>query len=92
MSHSEGGLAVSLLRVPIIQLVALNVAMIVSSFLPIPLLGGVLAEVRLLLVMVLGVVLIYTGVLRGRGELKPQPVVVYEPWADEALIAIERGY
>lgn len=80
-----------LLRVPLIRITALIVGLLISSFMPIPLLGVVLAEVRLLLVMVLGVALVYIGVLRQRGELKPAPAVVYEPWMDEELLAIERG-
>lgn len=69
-----------MLRVPLIQIIALIGALIVASVLPVPLLGVVLAEIRLLLVMVLGVAVLYLGVLVRRDELQPAPAAVVEPW------------
>lgn len=74
------------IRTPIIQINGLILALLIASFLPVPMLGIVLAEVRLLLVMVLGVALTYTGVLLRRQELL---AVAVAP-ADEP-IEIARG-
>jgi hypothetical protein len=74
-------------RTPLLQMIALIGAMLVASFLPIPYLAVVLATVRVLLVMVLGVTLIYLGVLIQR--LQAQPVSITH---DDALLSeIELG-
>lgn len=57
-----------LLRTPLVQIMLLIVGLIVTSFLPIVGLAAALAEVRLLLLMVLGVAIMYAGVLQRRGE------------------------
>ncbi|HEX6292856.1 MAG TPA: hypothetical protein VFZ66_26965 [Herpetosiphonaceae bacterium] len=74
-------------RTPLIQMIALLGALIVGSFFPIPYLGVILATVRLLLVMELGVALIYLGILIRRQQT--QPVLVRS--TDDVLYEMERG-
>lgn len=66
------------LRMPLLQIMMLIVGLIVASFLAIPGLSAALAEVRLLLVMVLGVATLYLGIVQRRTELEVLPVVPTE--------------
>lgn len=74
-------------QTPLVQLIALIGAMLIASFLPIPYLAVVLAAVRILLVMVLGVALIYLGVLLQRQDVQPVPITR----DDDTIYHIERG-
>jgi predicted phage tail protein len=74
-------------QTPLIQIIALIGAMLIASFLPIPYLAVVLATVRLLLVMTLGVALIYLGVLIQRQAMQPVPI----SRDDDKLSGVERG-
>lgn len=66
------------LRMPLLQIMMLIVGLMIASFLAIPGLSAALAEVRLLLVMVLGVATLYLGILQRRTELEVLPVVPTE--------------
>jgi uncharacterized integral membrane protein len=68
-------------------MIGLLLTLIVGSFLPIPYLGIVLATVRLLLVMELGVALVYLGIVLRRQVA--QPIIIDH--GDEVVYAIERG-
>ena len=72
---------------PLAQMIALIGAMLIASFLPIPYLAVVLATVRILLVMALGVALLYLGVLLRQEETQPVPVTRN----DDIIYGIERG-
>lgn len=79
------------LRMPLVQIILLIVGLLVCSVLPISGLAVVLAEVRLLLVMVLGVAVLYLGLLLHRGEHELVPVVVEDTWIDDRINERERG-
>jgi uncharacterized RDD family membrane protein YckC len=74
-------------RTELLQIMALNLAMIVASFFPIPYLGIVLATGREPLIMVFLVALVYFGVLTRRARLAPVPI----RQADDRLHEFERG-
>ena len=76
-----------LAQTPLLQIIALIVGLLVGSLLPIPALGLVLAEIRLLLVMVLGVAVLYYGLLQREQELQHEPLAA----AIEPLKELERG-
>lgn len=76
------------LRIPLIQTMLVIVGLLVGSFLPIPILNVVIPEVRLLLVMELGVAMLYTGLLLRRQPAQA-PLHVAD---DEPLHAQQRGY
>lgn len=79
------------LRMPLVQIILLIVGLLVASVLPITGLSVVLAEVRTLLVMVLGVALVYLGLMLRQGGQSLMPVVVEDRWLDEQLHERERG-
>lgn len=79
------------LRMPLVQIILLIVGLLVCSVLPITGLAAVLAEVRLLLVMVLGVAVLYLGLLLRRGEYQLAPAIVDDSWMDEPIRELERG-
>lgn len=79
------------LRMPLVQIILLIVGLLVASVLPITGLSVVLAEVRLLLVLVLGVALLYLGLMLRQGGHSLMPVVVEDAWLDEPLRERERG-
>jgi hypothetical protein len=72
---------------PLVQMIALLGALLIASFLPIPYLAVVLATVRMLLMMVLGVALLYLGLLLRQEEAQPVPVTR----DDDTIYQIERG-
>jgi hypothetical protein len=74
-------------QTPLVQLIALIGAMLIASFLPIPYLAVVLVTVRMLLVMVLGVALIYLGMLVRQEAMQPVPVTR----DDDLIYGIELG-
>lgn len=74
-------------RAELVQIMALNLAMIVASFFPIPYLGIVLATGREPLIMVFLVALFYLGVLTRRERLTPVPI----RHEDDRLYEFERG-
>ena len=74
-------------RTELLQIMALNLALIVASFFPIPYLGIVLATGRGPLVMVFLVALVYFGVLTRRARLAPVPI----RHEDDQLYEFERG-
>ena len=79
-----------LLRVPLIQIILLNIALLVVSLLDLHGLSPALAEVRLPLVMVLGVAVLYLGLLLRNDRAQLLPVRQEDDWPDQP-IEIERG-
>jgi hypothetical protein len=79
------------LRMPLVQIILLIVGLLVCSALPITGLAVVLADVRLLLLMVLGVAALYLGLMLRRGEQALMPVVVDDSWLDDRVHEAERG-
>lgn len=79
------------LRMPLVQIILLIVGLLVTSVLPITGLSVVLAEVRLLLMLVLGVALLYLGLMLRQGAHSLMPVVVEDAWLEEPLRERERG-
>jgi|GEM_PF-7098490 len=75
------------LSAPLLQIMALILLLLVGSVLPIPGLANVLAQIRLLLVMVLGVATLYLGLTMRKEELQPLEV----GQTDEVLHEVERG-
>lgn len=79
------------LRMPLVQIILLIVGLLVASFLSITGLSVVLAEVRTLLVMVLGVAVLYLGLMLRQGGHTLMPIVVEDVWPDELVRERERG-
>lgn len=74
-------------RMPLLQIIALTMGLLLASVLPIPGLSLALAAVRLPLIMVLGVAVLYLGMLLRREELAHAPV----PAIAAPLREAERG-
>lgn len=79
------------LRVPLVQIILLIVGLLLCSLLSISGLSAVLAEVRLPLLMVLGVALLYAGLLQRQEQTTLVPAPIEDRWLDEQIHQIERG-